>query len=273
MDDKDEEMRPGKRHKVALMETSAADSEEELTDEQQERQIREDCARNIDIMLQHETMIGLNQIPRRYVLLEDVQAITVAWETEANHAIAELRMAARPCYMQQERKEANACQDTKATGVFRHRYGLVAPNSLGPYTPVYTNRNRKGVNKLFVHLNQALWKQNEEGMGATGYKCRYCSRRLYVSIAQLGETIYCACWRCISVMYCSPLCRDHDQEEHQMSCFLHPAWECKEAEGQPSGEAEDASTSERGAASPPKPTQRERGCVTRECRSGTRSLG
>ena len=31
-----------------------------------------------------------------------------------------------------------------------------------------------------------------------------------------------------------------------MSCFLHPAWECKEAEGQPPGEAEDASTSEEG---------------------------
>ena len=177
----------------------------------------------IDTMIQRESMIGLNQIPRRYMSSEDAQAITVAWEKEENDAITKLKVKATgPCYMQQERKKANACQDAKATVVFRHRYALVAPNSLGPYTTVYTNRNLRGVNKLIVHLTQALWKQNEEREEATGYKCRYCSRYLYVSIAQFGETIYCACWKCISVIYCSPLCRDHDQQEHKMSCFLHP---------------------------------------------------
>ena len=36
----------------------------------------------------------------------------------------------------------------------------------------------------------------------------------------------------MSVIYCCPACRDLDQEEHKRSCFLHPAWECKEAENQ-----------------------------------------
>ena len=36
----------------------------------------------------------------------------------------------------------------------------------------------------------------------------------------------------MSVIYCSPACRDLDKEEHQISCFMHPGWECKEAEKQ-----------------------------------------
>ena len=36
----------------------------------------------------------------------------------------------------------------------------------------------------------------------------------------------------MSVLYCSPHCRNRDQAEHKWSCFLHPAWECKEAESQ-----------------------------------------
>ena len=134
--------------------------------------------------------------------------------------------------MQQERKEASACPDAKMTAVFRHRYIVVTPNSLGPYTRSYTARNREGLNKLMLNLNAVLWKENEErpsNMGVS-YKCRYCVRSLYIPASQMGKPIHCTCWRCQSVMYCSPMCRDHDQEEHKMSCFLHPGWECKEAE-------------------------------------------
>ena len=42
----------------------------------------------------------------------------------------------------------------------------------------------------------------------------------------------CTCWKCLSVLYCSPQCRNRDQAEHKWSCFLHPAWECKEAQQQ-----------------------------------------
>ena len=68
MDYKEEEMKPWERRVVTFMETTTAESEEERTDEQRERHIREECARNIDIMIQHETLIGLNQVSSVHVV-------------------------------------------------------------------------------------------------------------------------------------------------------------------------------------------------------------
>ena len=36
----------------------------------------------------------------------------------------------------------------------------------------------------------------------------------------------------MSVLYYNPLCRNRDQDDHKISCFLHPSRECKEAENQ-----------------------------------------
>ncbi len=97
-------------------------------------------------MIQHESILGLGQSPRRYMSQADMEAIAEIWNKDADDAIATLRAAQEkltgPCYMQQERKEAGACQDTKMTDVFRHRYTVVAPSSLGPYSTGYTSRNR-----------------------------------------------------------------------------------------------------------------------------------
>ena len=47
----------------------------------------------------------------------------------------------------------------------------------------------------------------------------------------------------MSVLYCSPTCRGLDKEEHRISCFMHPGWECKEAEKQRAAMAIEAGKS------------------------------
>jgi hypothetical protein len=221
----------------------------ELSIEDQEAQIRTDCALNIDDMIQRESIKFLRQTPRRFMSVADEKSISDSWNQEADEAIATLRAAQEkltgPCYLQQERKEASASQETKSTDVFKHRYTVIPPNSLGPYTLGYTSRNREGANKLMIHLDKVLWTQNEERPATAGisYKCRYCSRSLYVPPSQKGKEIHCTCWKCISVLYCSPTCRDLDKDEHRMSCFVHPGWECKEAEKQRAIMAIEASKS------------------------------
>ena len=85
----------------------------ELTMEEQEAQIRNECARNIEDMIQSESILGLGQCPRRYMSQADTEAIAEIWNKDADDAIATLwatqEKLTGPCYMQQERKEAGAC--------------------------------------------------------------------------------------------------------------------------------------------------------------------
>ena len=117
---------------LTVLETTTDESEEDQTDDQREMYIREECARNIDTMIRHETLNGLDQVPRWYMTSEDAKAITTAWEMEADLAISQLRGTARPCLIQQELKESNPCQDSRKTVVIRHRRTPTRHNPLGP---------------------------------------------------------------------------------------------------------------------------------------------
>ena len=168
---------------------------EELTVEEQEARIRDECARNIEDMIQRESILGLGQSPRRYMSPADAQAIVDLWNKDADDAIAKLRADQEkltgPCYMQQERKEASACPDAKMTAVFRHRYIVVTPNSLGPYTRGYTTRNRDGVNMLMVNpVGQPRPRFVETKRGTTSHGLQVsilCSVPLYSGITN-GES-------------------------------------------------------------------------------------
>ena len=76
---------------------------------------------------------------------------------------------------------------------------------------------------LLRNLNEFMVDEGDDS-----YVCRFCFRSLYPRKTR-RERILCACLRCVSVLYCSPACRDDDARGHRFSGFLHPAWECEES--------------------------------------------
>jgi hypothetical protein len=130
--------------------------------------------------------------------------------------------------MQQEMLEIKG----QADPVQNHRFKLVPLGALGVYKPDRFNCNEANKGHLLTlmkNLSKTLYIQNEKREDAVqGYSCRHCRRSLYVSSHRVAH-IMCACLRCVSTMYCGRICRDNDALEHQMSCFLHPGWECEES--------------------------------------------
>ena len=131
--------------------------------------------------------------------------------------------------MQQEMLESKGPQ---ADPVQNHRFRLVPPGALGVYKPDSFNCNQ--VNKrhlaiLLRNLSKMIFINNETRKDAiVGYCCKYCRRSLYIPEYRATHVV-CTCLRCVSVLYCSAVCRNDDAREHQFSCFLHPGWECEES--------------------------------------------
>ena len=133
----------------------------------------------------------------------------------------EYQLCIEDCYMQQERKEGKNGQDDR---VYDHRFQLLTPGALGAFNPSGPcNQSNVGDLALLLrNLNEFMVDEGDDS-----YVCRFCFRSLYPRKTR-RERILCACLRCVSVLYCSPWCRDEDAQGHRFSCFLHPAWECEE---------------------------------------------
>jgi hypothetical protein len=131
--------------------------------------------------------------------------------------------------MQQEMLEI---KEDQVDPVQNHRFKLVPLGALGVFKPNRFNCNEANKGHLLTlmrNLSKTLYIQNEKREDAVqGYTCRHCRRSLYVSSHRVAQ-IMCTCLRCVSTLYCGRMCRDNDAKEHQMSCFLHPGWECEES--------------------------------------------
>jgi hypothetical protein len=157
----------------------------------------------------------------------------IIWEEDIDMNIKlvaldmEYQQCTEVCYMQQEMHEGKVGQDDQ---VYHHRFQLLAPGILGAFNPSGPC-NQSNVGDLALLLRNLNDKMADEGDDTddahAGYLCRYCFRSLYLKKTR-RERALCACLRCVSVLYCSPLCRDEDVKGHRFSCFLHPAWECEE---------------------------------------------
>ena len=157
----------------------------------------------------------------------DAARKAITWEADIDINIKltalelEYQQNAGVCYMQQEKKEGKNGQDDRA---YNHRFELVTPGELGVFdSAVPCNESNVGnLAILLKNLNEFMIDDGDDS-----YVCRSCFRSLYPRKTR-RERILCACLRCVSVLYCSPWCRDEDAQEHRFSCFLHPAWECEE---------------------------------------------
>ena len=155
----------------------------------------------------------------------EAQTKAINWEADIDMNIKfvalELEYQHQICYMQQELREGKNGQDDR---VYDHRFQLLTPGALGVYKPSGPcNQSNVGdLASLLRNLNEFMVDEGDDS-----YVCRFCFRSLYPRKTR-RERILCACLRCVSVLYCSPWCRDEDAHGHRFSCFLHPAWECEE---------------------------------------------
>jgi hypothetical protein len=157
----------------------------------------------------------------------DAERKTIHWEADIDMNIKlvalelEYQQCTEVCYMQQEMQEGKDDQDDR---VYNHRFQLLTPGTLGVFNPSGPcNQSNVGDLALLLrNLNEFMVDEGDDS-----YVCRFCFRSLYPRKTR-RERILCACLRCVSVLYCSPWCRDEDAQGHRFSCFLHPAWECEE---------------------------------------------
>jgi len=150
---------------------------------------------------------------------------TINWEADIDLNIKlvalDLEYQQQVCYMHQELREGKNGQDDR---VYHHRFQLLTPGALGAFKPngPCNQSNVGDLASLLRNLNELMVDEGDDS-----YVCRSCFQPLYPRKTR-RERILCACLRCVSVMYCSPWCREEDAHGHQLSCFLHPAWECEE---------------------------------------------
>jgi hypothetical protein len=157
----------------------------------------------------------------------DAERKTINWEADIdmNIKFTALELEYQQCtevgYMQQEKQEGKNGQDDR---VYHHRFQLLTPGKLGVFNPG-SPCNQSNVDDLALLLRNLNGFMVDEGDDS--YVCRFCFRSLYPRKTR-RERILCACLRCVSVLYCSPWCREEDAQGHRLSCFSHPAWECEE---------------------------------------------
>ena len=163
----------------------------------------------------------------------EAERLVIFWEEDIDVSMKlvaldqEYQQCTEVCYMQQEMQEGKDGQDDR---VYDHRFQLLTPGVLGVFNPSGPcNQGNVGDLALLLrNLNDYMVDEGENAYDTdAGYVCRFCFRSLHLRKTR-RERILCACLRCVSVLYCSPLCRDEDAIGHRFSCFLHPAWECEE---------------------------------------------
>ena len=157
----------------------------------------------------------------------DAERKAINWEADIDMNIKftalelEYQQYTEVGYMQQEKQEGKNGQDDR---VYHHRFQLLTPGKLGVFNPG-SPCNQSNVDDLALLLRNLNGFVVDEGDDS--YVCRFCFRSLYPRKTR-RERILCACLRCVSVLYCSPWCREEDAQGHRLSCFSHPAWECEE---------------------------------------------
>ena len=212
----------------------AEDERPRLTQHEREEQLRDEMRQAVNAGIIQATHRMLQEVPSRHQM-KDEEHKAIVEEAEADLAkklaalTAEFAMIAGTCYMQQEMLEI---KESQVDSVQNHRFKLIPLGALGVYKPNQFNCNEANKGHLLAlmkNLSRTLLLQNEEREDAVqGYLCRFCRRTLYLSTHRAAH-IMCACLRCVSTLYCGRICRDSDKLEHQMSCFLHPGWECEES--------------------------------------------
>ena len=143
---------------------------------------------------------------------------TINWEADIDMNIKlvaldlEYQQCTEVCYMQQEMQEGKDDQDDR---VYNHRFQLLTPGTLGVFNPSGPcNQSNVGDLALLLrNLNEFMVDEGDDS-----YICRTCFRSLYPRKTR-RERILCACLRCVSVLYCSPWCREEDAQGHRFSCF------------------------------------------------------
>ena len=219
---------------------------ESLTIEDRIRKFEEDTEQEILDLVEMKA----KELRAEKKWMNDEIEAKIADPIRAEMAITIAKMRAKhervmgPCYLQQEKNERFNESET-SLAIQHHRYGVVPPESLGPYTDHLDEGHLTSMRKLALNLNRQLHILNENRTDrVVGYNCRFCHRSLYIPRGALYQQASVLCRKCLSVMYCNHLCRSSDAFEHAWSCFKHPAWECDEARRQrevadPSVEAEE----------------------------------